>query len=101
MSFERPALALLARVRLVGAGMRFLDTKEEERGLSTNALMIRAQEKRSVDFGELSVCWKVDGNHTGGRFALWTTRLPHAHSAPRHDRHNEDELSYGLTGRLG
>jgi hypothetical protein len=45
----------------------------------TNALTVGAREKESFDFGGLSVCWKVDGNQTGGRFSgclLYTNPSP-------------------------
>jgi mannose-6-phosphate isomerase-like protein (cupin superfamily) len=68
----------------------------------TNALTVGAGEKESFDFGGLSVCWKVDGNQTGGRFSVVHHPLaPHALAAPLHYHHMEDELSYVLTGRVG
>ena len=68
----------------------------------TKALMVGAREKDSFDFGGLSVRWKVDGNQTGGRFSVVHHPIaPHALAAPLHYHHNEDELSYVLTGRLG
>lgn len=68
----------------------------------TNALTVGAREKESFDFGGLSVCWKVDGNQTGGRFAVVHHPIaPRALAAPLHYHRNEDELSYVLTGKLG
>jgi len=67
----------------------------------TKALIVDAREKDSFDFGGLSVRWKVDGNQTGERFSV--VHHPIARrtlGAPLHDHHNEDELSYVLTGRL-
>ncbi len=55
-----------------------------------------------VDFGGLGVDWKVQGQDTGGRFSIVHHPLaPHALAAPLHYHHNEDELSYVLTGTLG
>jgi mannose-6-phosphate isomerase-like protein (cupin superfamily) len=68
----------------------------------TKALIVDARETDSFDFGGLSVRWKVDGNQTGGRFSVVHHPIaPHALGAPLHYHHNEDELSYVLTGRLG
>ena len=68
----------------------------------TNALTVGPSEKESFDFGGLSVCWKVDGNQTGGRFSVVHHPIaPRALAAPLHYHHNEDELSYVVTGRLG
>lgn len=68
----------------------------------TNALTVGASEKKSFDFGGLSVCWKVYGNQTSGRFSVVHHPIvPRARAAPLHYHHNEDELSYVLTGRLG
>ena len=68
----------------------------------TKALIVAAREKDSFDFGGLSVRWKVEGNQTGGRFSVVHHPIaPHALGAPLHYHHNEDELSYVLTGRLG
>ena len=68
----------------------------------TRAQIVDAREKTSFDFGGLSVRWKVDGNRTGGRFSVVHHPIaPHALGAPLHYHHNEDELSYVLTGRLG
>jgi mannose-6-phosphate isomerase-like protein (cupin superfamily) len=66
------------------------------------ALVIGAGQQESVDFGGLGVCWKVDGDRTGERFAVVHHPLaPHALAAPLHYHHNEDEWSYVLTGTLG
>ena len=68
----------------------------------TKALIVDAREKGSFDFGGLSVRWKVDGNQTGGRYSVIHHPIAaHALAAPLHYHHNEDELSYVLTGRLG
>jgi mannose-6-phosphate isomerase-like protein (cupin superfamily) len=68
----------------------------------TRALMIGTHQMESFDFGGLGVCWKVDGEQTGGRFAVVHHPIaPRALAAPLHYHHNEDELSYVLTGRLG
>ena len=68
----------------------------------TKTLIVDAGEKDSFDFGGLSVRWKVDGNQTGGRFSVVHHPIaPHALAAPLHYHHNEDELSYVLTGTLG
>jgi mannose-6-phosphate isomerase-like protein (cupin superfamily) len=68
----------------------------------TNALIVGAAENESFDFGGLSVRWKIDGAESGGRFSIVHHPIaPHALAAPLHYHHNEDELSYVLTGRLG
>lgn len=68
----------------------------------TKALMVGTREKDGFDFGGLSVRWKVDGNQTGGRFSVVHHPIAaHALAAPLHNHHNEDELSFVLTGRLG
>lgn len=56
----------------------------------------------SFDFGGLGVDWKVDGPHTGERFAVVHHPIaPRALAAPLHYHHNEDEYSYVLEGTLG
>jgi mannose-6-phosphate isomerase-like protein (cupin superfamily) len=56
----------------------------------------------SVDFGGLGVQWKIDGLLTNQRLAVVHHPLaPRALAAPLHYHHNEDELSYVITGTLG
>lgn len=42
---------------------------------------------------------KLDGHHTGGRFALWEGVLPHGAAPPLHS-HPQDETFYVLEGEL-
>jgi quercetin dioxygenase-like cupin family protein len=42
---------------------------------------------------------KLDGGHTGGRFALWEGTLPHGAAPPLHS-HPQDETFYVLDGEL-
>lgn len=42
---------------------------------------------------------KLDGDHTGGRFALWEGLLPHGAAPPLHS-HPQDETFYVLEGEL-
>ena len=42
---------------------------------------------------------KLDGEHTGGRFALWEGELPHGAAPPLHS-HPQDETFYVLEGAL-
>ena len=70
--------------------------------MTTNALTVGAGEKERCDFGRLSVCWKVGGSRTGWRFSVAHHPVaPRALAAPLHNHHNEDELSYVVTRRLG
>lgn len=55
-----------------------------------------------VDFGGLGVRWKIEGGHSGQRFAVVHHPMaPHALAAPLHRHHNEDEYSYVIRGTLG
>jgi quercetin dioxygenase-like cupin family protein len=55
-----------------------------------------------VDFGGLGVRFMIDGEETGGQFALVEHPLePRALAAPMHRHTNEDEYSYVLEGRMG
>lgn len=42
---------------------------------------------------------KLDGHHTGGRFALWEGVLPHGAAPPLHS-HPQDETFYVLEGEM-
>ncbi|QEC49889.1 cupin domain-containing protein [Baekduia soli] len=42
---------------------------------------------------------KLDGEHTGGRLALWEAVLPHGAAPPLHS-HPQDETAYVLDGEL-
>lgn len=42
---------------------------------------------------------KLDGQHTGGRFALWDGVLPHGAAPPLHS-HPQDETFYVLEGEI-
>ncbi|MGH9160699.1 MAG: cupin domain-containing protein [Vicinamibacteraceae bacterium] len=68
----------------------------------TQATAVRPNERESFDFGGLGVHWKIDGSETGQRFSIVHHPMaPHALAAPLHYHHNEDELSYVLSGTLG
>lgn len=56
----------------------------------------------SVDFGGLSVVWKLPGQASDGRFSVVHHPIaPHALAAPLHYHRNEDEYSFVLRGKLG
>jgi quercetin dioxygenase-like cupin family protein len=55
-----------------------------------------------VGLGGLGIRFMVDGEETGGQFALVEHPLePRALGAPMHRHTNEDEYSYVLEGRMG
>jgi quercetin dioxygenase-like cupin family protein len=55
-----------------------------------------------VDLGGLGIRFMVEGEETGGQFALVEHPLaPRALGAPMHRHTNEDEYSYVLEGRMG
>jgi quercetin dioxygenase-like cupin family protein len=55
-----------------------------------------------VDLGGLGIRFMIDGQETGGQFALVEHPLePRALAAPMHRHTNEDEYSYVLEGRMG
>jgi quercetin dioxygenase-like cupin family protein len=55
-----------------------------------------------VDLGGLGIRFMVEGEETGGQFALVEHPLePRALGAPMHRHTNEDEYSYVLAGRMG
>jgi mannose-6-phosphate isomerase-like protein (cupin superfamily) len=69
---------------------------------NVHSLAILAEAGESFDFGGLGVRWKIDGDQTGGRFAVVHHPLaPRALAAPLHYHHHEDEFSFVLTGTLG
>lgn len=56
----------------------------------------------SFDFGGLGVVWKIDAEETEGRFSVVHHPMaPGALAAPLHRHHNEDEISYVISGTLG
>lgn len=64
--------------------------------------IVMPREGETFDFGGLGVAWKIDGEETGGRFAVVHHPIaPRALAAPLHRHHNEDEYSYVLEGTLG
>lgn len=70
--------------------------------LVTGPVTIAAGHGEKFDFGGFGVQWKVDGRLTDQRFAVVHHPLaPHSLAAPLHYHHNEDELSFVITGRLG
>src|SRR5579872_3394688 len=74
-------------------------------GATTEPVAPAAAEPRVVSGGE--TLWflgtlarfKLEGRHTGGRFALWEGVLPHGAAPPLHS-HPEDETFYILEGEL-
>ena len=55
-----------------------------------------------VDLGGLGIRFMVEGEETGGQFALVEHPLePRALGAPMHRHTNEDEYSYVIEGRMG
>ena len=55
-----------------------------------------------MDLGGLGIRFMVEGEETGGQFALVEHPLePRALGAPMHRHTNEDEYSYVLAGRMG
>ncbi|HLV01410.1 MAG TPA: cupin domain-containing protein [Acidobacteriota bacterium] len=66
------------------------------------AKIVLPEDGDQFDFGGLGVQWKVEGDDTGKRFSIVHHPIaPRALAAPLHYHHNEDELSYVLTGTLG
>lgn len=55
-----------------------------------------------ADLGGLGIEWKIDAEHTEGRFSVVHHPIaPRALAAPLHYHHREDEYSYVLEGTLG
>lgn len=73
--------------------------------MSTPALTVDAAEPSVVGDGD--TLWflgtlarmKLDGRHTGGRFALWENVLPRGAAPPLHS-HPQDETFYVLEGEM-
>jgi quercetin dioxygenase-like cupin family protein len=56
----------------------------------------------AIDLGGLGIRFMIDGDDTGGGFALVEHPLaPRALAAPLHRHTNEDEYSFVLEGRMG
>ena len=51
-------------------------------------------------FGE-EVTMLLDGQHTAGKFAMWTEVTPPGGGPPAHYHLNEEELFYVISGRVG
>jgi mannose-6-phosphate isomerase-like protein (cupin superfamily) len=69
---------------------------------TTDIFQVGAGEGDQFDFGGLGVQWKIDGDRTEQRFSIVHHPIaPRALAAPLHYHHNEDELSYVITGTLG
>jgi quercetin dioxygenase-like cupin family protein len=65
-------------------------------------LILRANEGRRVQLGGLGVRFLVDGEATGGRFALVEHPLdPRALAGPIHTHANEDEIMTVVEGEVG
>ncbi len=68
----------------------------------TTAAVIGPGDGEQVWLMALGVRFLIDGNVTGGRFALVEHPLPARRlGAPMHTRANEDEYSFILRGRVG
>ncbi|WP_231590805.1 cupin domain-containing protein [Hymenobacter terrenus] len=64
--------------------------------------IIEAGEGGFVNLGGLGVNWKIDGEHTSGRFAVVHHPIPpRTLAAHLHYHHREDEYSYVLEGTMG
>jgi mannose-6-phosphate isomerase-like protein (cupin superfamily) len=64
--------------------------------------IIPANSVEAFDFGAYGTHWKIDGQQTGGRFAVVHHPIkPRMLVAPLHRHHREDEYSYVLTGSFG
>ena len=89
----------MIRWRARSSGERFPPPQGGEHDEGTGR---RRSRKRQLRFRGAECPWKVDGNQAGGRFSVVHHPIAaHALGAPLHYHHNEDELSYVLTGRLG
>jgi mannose-6-phosphate isomerase-like protein (cupin superfamily) len=64
-------------------------------------LIVEPGEGPSVWLGGLGVDFKVPAGMTGGAFSLVEHPLEPGRLIPPHVHHNEDELSYVLSGRIG
>jgi mannose-6-phosphate isomerase-like protein (cupin superfamily) len=75
---------------------------EEEHVEARSPRILGPENGDAYNFGGLGVRWKIDGPHSGGRFAVVHHPIaPRALAAPLHYHHNEDEYSYVLEGELG
>jgi quercetin dioxygenase-like cupin family protein len=70
--------------------------------MSQGPKIVGPQDGGFVDLGGLGIRFMVDGEETGGHFAVVEHPLePRALAAPMHRHKNEDEYSYVLEGRMG
>src|SRR5215212_6158586 len=70
--------------------------------MSQGPKIVGPQDGGFVDLGGLGIRFMVDGEETGGQFAIVEHPLePRALAAPMHRHTNEDEYSYVLEGRMG
>jgi quercetin dioxygenase-like cupin family protein len=70
--------------------------------MSQGPKIVGPQDGGFVDLGGLGIRFMVDGEETGGQFAVVEHPLePRALAAPMHRHKNEDEYSYVLEGRMG
>jgi uncharacterized cupin superfamily protein len=66
------------------------------------SMVLGPQEGKIVELGGLGVRFMVDGERSGGGFALVEHPLaPRTLAAPLHVHRNEDEYSYVLEGEVG
>src|SRR5437763_11694071 len=71
--------------------------------MATTALRVLGPQDGKAGFlGSIGVRFMIDGETTGGGFALVEHPMSaHALAAPMHRHHREDEYSYVLEGRMG
>ncbi|MHB1855292.1 MAG: cupin domain-containing protein [Acidimicrobiales bacterium] len=68
----------------------------------TSAKVMGPHDGRAGSIGTIGVRFMLDGEETGGRFALVEHPMPpRALAAPLHRHNREDEYSFVLSGRVG
>src|SRR5438034_7496428 len=69
---------------------------------TTASRLLGPAEGKAGFLGSIGVRFMIDGETTGGGFALVEHPMSaHALAAPMHRHHREDEYSYVLEGRMG
>jgi mannose-6-phosphate isomerase-like protein (cupin superfamily) len=78
------------------------DTPTPDPTASPRPRIIRAQDRKAVDFGSFGVQFLIWAEDSGGRFSLVEHPIPpRSLVAPLHRHANEDEFSLVLEGRMG
>ncbi len=73
-----------------------------EAGNPRTRIVLSPDEGERVDFGGLGVRFMIDGEQSGGTFALVEHPMePRALGAPMHTHQHEDEYTYVLEGEIG